>query len=62
MIKEYRFLVDEFNEKLQAEVTKSEQLKLMLRNINNAKSYRIIQTHIKTYTTLKNPYESLRII
>lgn len=39
MIKEYRFLVDEFNEKLQAEVTKSEQLKLMLKNINNAKSW-----------------------
>ena len=38
-IKEYKYLVDEFNDKLQAEVEKSEQLKLMLKNIQNTKSW-----------------------
>jgi hypothetical protein len=32
-IKEYKFLVEEFSEKLDAEVKKSEQLKQMLKNI-----------------------------
>lgn len=38
-IKEYKFLVEEYNDKLESEVEKSEQLKMMLKNIQNSKSW-----------------------
>jgi predicted RNase H-like nuclease (RuvC/YqgF family) len=38
-IKEYKYLMDEFNEKLEAEVMKSEQMKLMLRTVESSRSW-----------------------
>lgn len=38
-IKEYRYLVDEFNDKLQAEVAKSEHMKLMLRTVESTSGW-----------------------